>query len=256
MARMLPGLLGYRAVLAGQARGVTRTSPEVAKPPTNVARLYASWITPGSRTRLVTLAVIGAAAGVGTGLAGDWAYAPLCGWDAAAIFFTAWVWIAIGPMGSTATAAHATREDPGRLATDVIVVSASVASLAAVGVVLIRAGNAHGATQNLLAALGVASVVLSWFTVHTLFTLKYAREYYTGKDGGVNFNQAAPPRYIDFAYLGFTIGMTFQVSDTNLETPAIRSIALRHALLSYLFGAVVLASTINLVAGLGAGGGG
>ena len=72
----------------------------------------------------------------------------------------------------------------------------------------------------------------------------------------MDFNQAAPPRYVDFAYLAFTIGMTFQVSDTDLQTPAIRATALRHALLSYLFGAVIVATTVNLVAGLGTSSGG
>jgi uncharacterized membrane protein len=134
------------------------------------------------------------------------------------------------------------------------VLIASVASLAAVGLVLVHAGAARGAQQSLMAGLGVGSVGLSWFTVHTLFTLRYARLYYTGEDGGVNFNQDAPPRYLDFAYLAFTIGMTFQVSDTELQSPAIRHSALRHALLSYLFGAVILATTINLIAGLGTGG--
>jgi uncharacterized membrane protein len=71
-----------------------------------------------------------------------------------------------------------------------------------------------------------------------------------GPDGGVDFNQDDPPRFSDFAYLAFTIGMTYQVSDTELTTPATRGTALRHALLSYLFGAVILAATINLIAGL------
>jgi uncharacterized membrane protein len=66
----------------------------------------------------------------------------------------------------------------------------------------------------------------------------------------VDFNQQASPRYLDFAHLSFTIGMAFQVSDTDLQTPVIRATALRHALLSYLFGAVTLASTINLVSQL------
>jgi uncharacterized membrane protein len=64
------------------------------------------------------------------------------------------------------------------------------------------------------------------------------------------------PRYRDFAYVAFAIGMTFRVSDTDLESPAIRASALRHALLSYLFGAVILATTINLVAGLASSSGG
>jgi uncharacterized membrane protein len=102
----------------------------------------------------------------------------------------------------------------------------------------------------------VATVALSWLVVHTTFTLRYAMLYYTGKDGGVEFNQATPPRYSDFAYLAFTIGMTFQVSDTDLRTPTIRATALRHALLAYLFGAVILGTTINLVAGLANSSGG
>ncbi|MDQ1394509.1 MAG: hypothetical protein QOF30_3486, partial [Acidimicrobiaceae bacterium] len=53
-----------------------------------------------------------------------------------------------------------------------------------------------------------------------------------------------------FAYLAFTIGMTYQVSDTNLTSQEIRRTALRHGLLSYLFGTVIIAATINLAAGL------
>jgi uncharacterized membrane protein len=198
----------------------------------------------------------GLAGAVLTGLAGAWRYAPLSGWDVAALIFTGWAWLAVAPMTTSATAKHATREDPGRAVSDLIVLTAAVASLAAVGMVLVQASSAKGSEQDVLAGLGVASVALSWFSVHTLFTLRYARLYYTGKDGGVNFNQEAPPRYLDFAYLAFTIGMTFQVSDTDLETPAIRHTVLRHALLSYLFGAVILAATINLLAGLGTSSGG
>ena len=80
--------------------------------------------------------------------------------------------------------------------------------------------------------------------------------YYTGPVGGVSFNQSAPPGYVDFAYLAFTLGMTFQVSDTDLQTPAIRATALRHALLSYVFGVVIVAATINLVVALGTTSGG
>jgi uncharacterized membrane protein len=85
--------------------------------------------------------------------------------------------------------------------------------------------------------------------VHTTFTTRYARLYYTGPDGGTSFNETDPPRYADFAYLAFTIGMTFQVSDTDLKTKEIRRTAVQHAPLPYLPGAVVIASTINMVAG-------
>jgi uncharacterized membrane protein len=208
-----------------------------------------------SRIRVGVIILIGLAAAILCGVLGAWPYSPLVGWDSAAAVFVAWVWLwTIVPMGSTQTAAHATREDPGNAVSDLIVLVAAVASLAAVGFVLIKASSSNGTARDLLAGLGVGSVTMSWFAVHTLFTLRYAKLYYTGVDGGVNFNQKTPPRYLDFAYLAFTLGMTFQVSDTDLQTTAIRATALRHALLSYLFGAVILAATINLIAGLGTGG--
>lgn len=86
--------------------------------------------------------------------------------------------------------------------------------------------------------------------MHTIFTLRYAQLYYTEPAGGIDFNQEERPSFRDFAYLSLTIGMTFQVSDTDLQTSPIRSTALRHALLSYLFGAVILAAAINLIVSL------
>jgi uncharacterized membrane protein len=104
---------------------------------------------------------------------------------------------------------------------------------------------------NIAALVGVGSVAAAWLMVHTIFTVRYALLYYTDSAGGINFNQSEPPAYADFAYVAFTIGMTYQVSDTDLKSRAIRRTALRHGLLSYLLGAVILAATVNLVAGLG-----
>ena len=101
-----------------------------------------------------------------------------------------------------------------------------------------------------LITVGIVSVVLSWATVHTVFTLRYTRSHYQSPEGGVDFNEKDPPAYLDFVYLAFTIGMTFQVSDTDLTTKRIRRIALLHALMSYLFGAVIVALAINIVASL------
>ena len=127
---------------------------------------------------------------------------------------------------------------------------ASVASVLAV-VLAITAGRTGGpGARDLHAALAVASVALSWSVVQIVFTSHYARLYYSHPAGGIDFNQQAPPWYADFAYLAFTVRMTFQVSDTALQSSALRAAALRQALLSYLLGAVILATTINLVAGL------
>ena len=163
-------------------------------------------------------------------------------------------WRVIGALGPRETAAHATREDPARPLTDLITLNACIASLGG-GVYLLAAGSSGGGTvEALTAALGIASVVGAWLVVHTVYTTRYALLYYSHDRGGIDFNQAEPPAYVDFAYLAFTLGMTYQVSDTDLQTRPIRATALRHALLSYLLGAVVLATVINLVAGLGSNG--
>jgi len=91
---------------------------------------------------------------------------------------------------------------------------------------------------------------VSWTLVHTVFTLKYARLYYCGTPGGIDFNDTGAPDYHDFAYLAFTIGMTFQVSDTNLQSKQVRRTVLRQAWLSFPLVTVIIATSINLVAGL------
>jgi uncharacterized membrane protein len=175
---------------------------------------------------------------------------PLVGWDTTAAIYMVLAWFIMAPLDANETARLAVRQDPGRAAMDAILLTASVANLVSVASVIAVAGPKSVVDPLLAAALAATSVVLSWGMVHTVFTARYARLYYTGTDGGIDFNSNDPPGYADFAYVAFTIGMTFQVSDTDLQTTAIRRTALRHALLSYLFGAVVIAVTINLLAGL------
>ena len=205
-----------------------------------------------SRTsfRVGASAVIGAMALVLAGAFWNWAYAPALGWDVAAITFCTWIWLVIWPMSSAETAAKARSTDPNRAISDVLMLSACVASIGAVGIVVVGAHAAGGVTAELLAALGLVSVAISWLTVHTIFTLRYALLYYEGHEGGVDFHQDEPPSYRDFAYMAITVGMTYQVADTDLHATSLRAAVLRHALLSYLFGAVILAATINLIAGL------
>lgn len=186
---------------------------------------------------------------VAVGLLGSWAYAPAIGWAAASLIYLAWVWSVIGRLDASETSAHALREDPGRFASDILVLAATMGSFGGVALILLDAGSAEGGTKAVIIGVALGSVALSWLLVHTLFTLRYATLYYRANDG-VDFNKKNPPRYADFAYLSFTIGMTFQVSDTDLTTDATRYAALRQALLSYVLGAIVLATAINLVAGL------
>lgn len=219
-----------------------------------------------SRLRFVVMVVAGIAAALATGLSGAWVQAATVGWCTAALTYVAWVWLVIGRMDPDQTRGHATAEDPSRGVTDLLILAANVASLAAVSAVVVdshtsagaaalRGSTQAGATLG-AGLLAMASVALSWMLVHTLFTLRYAELYYgTGErggpeEGGISFNQDRPPQYTDFAYLATSLGMTYQVSDTNLQNHTIRAEALKHSLLSYLFGTVILATMINLVIGL------
>ena len=194
--------------------------------------------------------VIGIAASVLTGILGFWEGAAIVGWSAAALVYTAWVWFIIHNLDATQTAQHATREDPTRPVAELLILLASLASLGAVAVVLVNSSGESSSSRFVLGALALASIILSWLLVHTIYTLRYASLYYRGPEGGIDFNQTQPPCYRDFAYVAFTLGMTYQVSDTSFQSSEMRSTALLHSLLSYVFGAVILATTINLLAGL------
>jgi uncharacterized membrane protein len=206
--------------------------------------------TVSARTHVTVAVLVGIVVGVVVAYLTRVRYGVLAGWDATALVLIGWVWSTIWRLDAERTAQIAVFEDPTRATADLLLIVAASASLVAVGLVLASAGKVSGTAELGRTGLGLASVVLSWGVVHTVFTLKYARLYYSGPDGGVNFHQRDRPAYSDFAYLAFTIGMTFQVSDTALESSAFRAVALRHALLSYLFGAVIVATTINLIVGL------
>ena len=216
--------------------------PEYGRSP----RLTAS----SARTKLLVSTGAAIVAGIVAGLLGAGRASVLIGWDVLALVFCAWVWSTIWRLDAQATARHANRENPSRELADLVLLGAAIASLVAVGVVLFGAGHANGNAKYIQAALAVASVFLSWTLVHTLFTLEYARLYYSSQGGGIDFNETDLPQYSDFAYLAFTIGMTFQVSDTDIKSKRIRRTALRHALISFPLGAVIIATSINLVSGL------
>lgn len=177
-------------------------------------------------------------------------FAPLVAWDVSIIIYVVWIWTTVLALDPSDTKSHAVREDPGRAIADVLLLFASIVSLVAVVFLIAQAGHASGITKTIDIVLGLASVIVSWFLVHTTYALKYARLYYIDPSGGVDFNEDDLPKYTDFAYLAFTTGMTSQVSDTNIKTKEIRVAALKHSLLSFLFNTIIIASTINAMVSL------
>jgi uncharacterized membrane protein len=211
--------------------------------------------TPLDRSGVASMRVaVGAAMGLVAGaialiLGASWSVAALFAFDGAAVVFVGWVWLSLAMLDAADTARIARAEDASRTAAEGILLGAGATSLVAVGFTLGQASRAGSPGRGLLTALALGSVALAWLSVHTVFILRYARLYFSPPKGGVDFHDEDPD-YRDFAYLGLTIGMTFQVSDTDLVGKRIRRVALHHALLSYLFGTGIVAVTVSSVAAL------
>jgi uncharacterized membrane protein len=177
--------------------------------------------------------------------------AVLVGWDVCAATILVAVWHVISIADSTRTKMLAMREDETRGSARLLLLNAAIASLFAVGFMLGAAGRVKGGAQVLYIAIAIVTVVVSWTIVNTVFTLRYADLYFTGIAEGIDFGGATDePDFRDFAYLAFTIGMTYQVSDTNLRNRSIRRYVLQHAFMSYGFGVVIVSTMVSLVANL------
>ncbi len=199
---------------------------------------------------MVSAASGAVAAGVAAVAGAPWPLTALAGWNSAALVFLVLVWVTVWRFSPAATAAMSTREDASRPVSNLIVLIASTASLTGVLFGMRLANRSTGGLRFWLTAAVIGCVVCSWTVVHTVYTLHYAHLFHRKPTGGILFPGDEPPDYVDFAYVSFTLGMTFQVSDNKITARDIRRAALFHCLLSYLFGTAIIATTINLVATL------
>ena len=161
--------------------------------------------------------------------------------------FVASGWFALWPLDADTTRANTRREDFRPATEELVVVAISLCGLLGI-VMLLVVG--HSSQGRLAAAVALVGVFLAWASLHLMYAARYAHLYYADDAGGIDFNADELPGYRDFFYFSYNLGMTYQVSDTDVSSTAIRSVVLRHCLLSYLFGTVILAATVNLVAGL------
>ena len=227
-------------------------------------RFLLTWRAPASR-RLIVAALLGGVAALVSGVASaPWQFTVLAGWNTAATAFLLLVWATVSRFSPAQTAAMATLEDNSRRGSGVVLLCAATASLVGLAFGLHRANQASGQLRFWLTFAVISGIVLSWAVVHTVYVLRYAHLYYTGAstgasagagpgestDHGITFPGGDEPDYLDFAYLAFTLGMTFQVSDNTVRSRSMRRTVLVHCLMSYLFGTVIIATSINVLAGL------
>ncbi len=204
--------------------------------------------------RIVISLVVALGVGVGFAISHHTVVAIMAAWTAFATVFSVLTWLAIGRLDAAQTREHAESNDPNDGMADSLVIIASLGSVLGVGFLL--AGESHKGqpASPLVAGVGVAGVVASWVAVHTVYVLRYARFYYASTvKTPINFHSEDDPDYQDFAYIAYTIGMTYQISDPEFREKKLRHIALRHSIVSYVLGSVILATTINLVVQLASG---
>jgi uncharacterized membrane protein len=178
----------------------------------------------------------------------------IAAWDTFAFCLLASAWLTILITPQRTLRARAQQEDFGRSVIFVFVVVAACASLFAVGF-LVSVGSGHAGDL----VLGLATVVLSWSLIQTVFGLHYAHAFYGDSDqpgerrhaGGLLFPTERPgermPDYFDFAYFSFVIGMTCQVSDVQIISHRMRRLAFMQSVLAFAFNTIILALLINTV---------
>lgn len=200
--------------------------------------------------RLAGAAIAGAVIGVVVGFLTEKPLGILAGIAALETIFVVAGWIVLWPMSAATTHQNSRREDFRPLAEELAVVIAAVCGLVGIVMLLLfgKSGTGHAA-----AATALGGVFMAWAALHLMYATRYAYLYYLRDEGGIDFNSNNPPSYRDFFYFSYNLGMTYQVSDTNVSNSTIRAVALRYCLLSYVFGAVILATTINLVVGIVSG---
>lgn len=209
---------------------------------------------PTAVLRLSIAGVIGVLTGVFLPPESRWELHALAGWCAACVVFllmSGWVFFTTDAHN---TRRLATREDDSRAVSSLIVLAGSLVSLGGVIYALTQVSgmqkSGQGVEATVLTVLGLLSVALSWLMIQAVYTFRYAHLYYDAPEGGIEFQDDGHPDYLDFVYLAVTIGMTFQVSDTNLTQKTIRRSLTGHALIGYVYNTVLVALTINTVAGL------
>jgi uncharacterized membrane protein len=187
----------------------------------------------------VGASLVGATAGTAPGL--------LMGVAVAGAVFVGTGWLVLWPMDADATRRNAYREDFRPHVDEAVIVGVAILGLSGiVGLLLVD----RASTAVWPQAVAVLGVFMTWASLHLMYATRYAHIYYTvGNPGGIDFHSSEPPAFRDFLYFSYNLGMTYQVSDTDVESPVIRSIVLRHCLLAYVFGTAILATMINLVVG-------
>jgi len=169
--------------------------------------------------------------------------AAVFGWNALAISYLILLVWRLGRADTKTLSRRAAEIDQGRRTLTGLFVAAAVASLGAIGVIV------SGGHDAFRLALGGVTILVSWTLMHSVFATHYAHRYFA-VGGGIEFPGDPAPRFSEFLYFAFTVGMTFQVSDVTTSSQAMRRLVLTHAVVAFAFNTVIIAITVGVEASL------
>lgn len=227
--------------------------------PTTPPMTLPTWFGPFSaHPRLVFSAAGGAAAGL---LAHYLGFQPttaaIIGWDVVCAGFIGSMLWGMVRCSTDQIRARAAEDDEGRATILTVVLAATVVAIAAVALELSLAKEAHGLERGLRVALAFVTVAASWFMAHLMFCVHYAHGFYSYHEpgasmssGGLHFPGEEEPDYWDFLHFAVIIGVAAQTADIEITAKPLRRLCTVHALFSFAFNTVIVALTINLLAGL------
>ena len=206
-----------------------------------------NWIAPPRFILFAVLLVVGSVAG---GFATGWLHGFMLGFDLAAFVFLA---SSINLLADTKTAdirKHAADNDANRIVLLALTGAVTAVVLVTVGAELIQGGGHSGRVK----ALVITTLILCWLFTNLVYALHYAHMFYTqdeqGRDcGGIGMPGTEQPDYWDFVYFAFTLGMTFQTSDTAITSTRYRRVVIFHCFACFVFNIGILAFTINVLGG-------
>ena len=177
----------------------------------------------------------------------------LIGWNAGVwIYLILMFWLTIRAKAPDVKRIAVVEDENAGLVLFVVCIAA-LASLAAITLELAGAKDLDNHRKLLHYAFTALTVVGSWLVIGVIFSVHYARLFYTwdGKDPALRFAEGlTTPNYWDFLYFSFTIGVAVQTADVGVATRDIRKIVLAQSLIGFVFNTAILGFSINIAAGL------
>lgn len=179
----------------------------------------------------------------------------LLAWCAGALTYLVLAWWLAVEFDAARTRSHAQSQDqPGLLLFTILLLSV-FASMAAITFMLQRVQDLSTGQRLGHLMLSLMALAISWLLMQTIFAFRYAHVYYQEElrghphGAGLEFPGKLPPDYFDFLYYAHVVGMTSQVSDVVVTSRQMRRMTLLHSVTAFAFNMLVLALSINVMAG-------